>query len=113
MNFIKLLNFYKMYKWELVDLKEQIGLNIKLKRLQKMISQPQLANEINFSKTHISRIENGEANITLATLIDLCNFLDIEITKLFVKINETERKILETEISHLEKEFKNQNKRKS
>lgn len=113
MNFIKMLNFYKMFKWEIIDLTVQIGLQIKLQRLKKEMSQPQLANEVNLSKTHVSRIENGDANVTLTTLINVCNFLDIDLSQLFLPIKDAERAILETEIEILEKEFKNKNKRKS
>lgn len=113
MNFIKKVKFYKMYKWEIIDLKVQIGLYINVERLRKMMSQPELANEVNLSKTHISRIENGDVNITITTLLNLCNFLEIEMTKIFIKISDSERTALESELLKLEKEFKNQNKRKS
>lgn len=101
-----------MNKWEIDDLKEQIGLYINVERLVKMMSQPELANEVNLSKTHISRIENGDANITLTTLINICNYLEIDIPKIFTKINEVELTALKGNLDRLEKEFKNQNRGK-
>lgn len=108
-----MLNFYKMFKWEIDALTERIGLQIKLKRLERIMSQPQLANEVNLSKTHISRIENGDANVTLTTLINVCNFLEIDLSQLFLPIKDSERNAIKAVTEILEKEFKNQNKRKS
>ena len=102
-----------MDKWELDDLQKQIGLYINVERLMKKMSQPELANEVNLSKTHISRIENGDANITLTTLINICNYLQIDIPKIFTKMNEVELTELENNLERLAKEFKNQNRGKS
>lgn len=101
-----------MDKWEIDDLKKQIGLYINVERLMKKMSQPELANEVNLSKTHISRIENGDANITLTTLINICNYLEIDIPHIFTKMNGGELSKLEGNLERLEKEFKNQNRGK-
>jgi transcriptional regulator with XRE-family HTH domain len=102
-----------MYKWPVESLKIQIGKLIQLFRLRKKLSQFQLGIELNISKDHIGRIERAETNPTIENIVKLCNFLDIDMLFLFTKLSEKELKKIESEIDHLQKEFKNQNKRKS
>ncbi|ASW73105.1 XRE family transcriptional regulator [Chryseobacterium piperi] len=102
-----------MYKWEIEELKFQIGKLIQLHRLKRELSQLQLGNELNISSNHIGRIERAETNPTIESLVKICNFFEIDILYLFTKINEKELKKIEGEIEQLQKEFKNQNKRKS
>jgi transcriptional regulator with XRE-family HTH domain len=102
-----------MYKWPVESLKIQIGKLIQLFRLRKKLSQFQLGIELNISKDHIGRIERAETNPTIENIVNLCNFLDIDMLFLFTKLSEKELKKIESEIDHLQKEFKNQNKRKS
>lgn len=102
-----------MYKWQVESLKIQIGKLIQLFRLRKKLSQFQLGIELNISKDHIGRIERAETNPTIENIVKLCNFLDIEMLLLFTKLSDGELKNIESEIDHLQKEFKNQNKRKS
>ena len=106
-------NFYTMYKWDISEVRKQIGLFVKLHRLRKKLSQPELANEVELSKTHISRIENGEANLTITYIIKICNFLEINHPILFIKLNDSEILKMNEEINILEKESKNQKKKKS
>jgi len=107
------VNFYNMYKLVISDTQIQFGLFVKLHRLLKKMSQPELGNEVNISKTHISRIENGEANITITNIINLCNFLEINYSKVLVKLSAGETAEIEREINILEIESKNQKKKKS
>ena len=102
-----------MYKWEIEELKFQIGKLIQLYRLKKGISQFQLGNELNISSNHVGRIERSETNPTIESLVTFCNFLEIDLLHLFTKLNEKELKKIQSEIDQLQKEFKNQNKRKS
>ncbi|WP_433631295.1 helix-turn-helix domain-containing protein [Chryseobacterium cucumeris] len=102
-----------MYKWEIEELKFQIGKLIQLYRLKKGLSQFQLGNELNISSNHVGRIERSETNPTIESLVTFCNFLEIDLLHLFTKLNEKELKKIESEIDQLQKEFKNQNKRKS
>ncbi len=113
MNLKEFINFYEMYMWNISESKKQIGLFIKLHRLRKKMSQPELANEVDLSKTHISRIENGVANITLTYIIKICNFLEINHPILFQKLSNNEILKIQQEINILEIESKNQKKRKS
>ncbi len=102
-----------MYKWEIEELKFQIGKLIQLHRLKRELSQLQLGNELNISSNHVGRIERAETNPTIESLVKFCNFFEIDMLYLFTKLNEKELKKIESEISQLQKEFKNQNKRKS
>ncbi|MBT2622444.1 helix-turn-helix transcriptional regulator [Chryseobacterium sp. ISL-6] len=102
-----------MYKWEVEELKFQIGKLIQLHRLKRGLSQFQLGNELNLSSNHVGRIERAETNPTIESLVKFCNFFEIDMLVLFTKISDKELKNIETEIDYLQKEFKNQNKRKS
>lgn len=55
-----------------------IGMEIRDARIQKGLSQKQLALRIGMKQPDISRIEEGKKNITLFTLIRLCKVLGIE-----------------------------------
>ncbi len=71
----------------MTDREEQhkmIGLNIAYYRKLKGLSQLQLAEKVGLSRTHISNIEapNMSTSISLDTLLDLANVLDIPVRKL-------------------------------
>ncbi|WPO84111.1 helix-turn-helix transcriptional regulator [Chryseobacterium sp. JJR-5R] len=102
-----------MYIWEIEELKFQIGKLFQFYRLKNKLSQLQLGNEINLSSNQVGRIERAETNPTVETLVKFCNFFKIDMLFLFTKLNEKELKKIESEIDELQKEFKNQNKRKS
>ncbi|RKE81620.1 helix-turn-helix domain-containing protein [Chryseobacterium sp. AG363] len=102
-----------MYKWELEDLKFQIGKLIQVYRLRRELSQFQLGLELNISKDHVGRIERGLTNPTIENIVKLSNFLEIDILYLFSKLNEKELQSLELEIQQLQIEFKNHNRKKS
>ncbi|KMQ62601.1 hypothetical protein ACM40_10025 [Chryseobacterium sp. BLS98] len=102
-----------MYKWDIEELKFQIGKLIQLHRLKKNLSQFQLGNELNLSSNHVGRIERAETNPTIENLVKLCNFFEIDMLFLFTKLTDKELKKIEREIEDLQKEFKNKNKKKS
>ena len=56
-----------------------VGLNIAYHRKMKGLSQLQLAEKINISRTHMSNIEapNMPTSISLETLFDIADVLDI------------------------------------
>lgn len=54
-----------------------IGKNIRRHRNRLGITQEALAEKVNVSIPHISRIENGSAKPSLQTLVDVCNALDV------------------------------------
>lgn len=65
------------------DKMRSLGLNIAYYRKKKNISQIKLAEMINISRTHISRIETAECAPSLEVIFDICEALEIEPSKLF------------------------------
>lgn len=63
---------------------KMIGLNIAYYRKLKGLTQLQLAEKINISRTHMSNIEapNMPTSISLETLFDIADALEIPITNL-------------------------------
>lgn len=59
-----------------------IGKNIRKHRNRLGLTQEILAEKINVSIPHISRMENGSAKPSLQTLVDICNVLDVSIDNL-------------------------------
>ena len=55
-----------------------IGRIIKEKRIEKGLSQKQLALTVRMKQPDVSKVEEGKKNITLFTLIRLCKALDIK-----------------------------------
>lgn len=54
-----------------------IGVRLKQARLNKKITQEQLAEMIDVSVTYVSRIERGSTNINLKRLSELCDILEV------------------------------------
>ena len=61
----------------------QVGKRIQKIRIEKNISQQDLAAKCNFEKSNMSRLEAGRANATLSTLETVSRALGIEIVELF------------------------------
>ena len=61
----------------------QLGLNIAFYRKQKNLSQIQLAEIINISRTHMSRIETADCAVSLDVVFDICDALSVPPSKLF------------------------------
>jgi len=57
----------------------RIGLNIRKIREEKNISQQDLAAACNFEKSNMSRIEAGKTNLTIGTLLKICEALQVEL----------------------------------
>ncbi len=54
-----------------------IGVRLKQARLNRKITQEQLAEKLDVSVTYISRIERGSTNINLKRLSEICDILSI------------------------------------
>lgn len=65
------------------DKYRQLGLNIAFYRKQRSLSQIQLAELINISRTHMSRIETADCAVSLDVIFDICDVLLISPSKLF------------------------------
>lgn len=61
----------------------QLGLNIAYYRKQRGLSQLQLAEMVDISRTHMSRIEIADCAVSLDVVFDICDALQVTPTKLF------------------------------
>lgn len=62
---------------------KQLGLNIAYYRKQRDLSQIKLAELVNISRTHMSRIETADCAVSLDVVFDICDALHISPDKLF------------------------------
>jgi len=60
-----------------------LGARIRELRLNKDMTQNDLAVQCDFEKASMSRIESGKTNITVLTLHKICKALDVEIVEFF------------------------------
>ena len=58
------------------------GLNIAYYRKEKGLSQSRLAELVNVSHTHMSRIETADCAVSLDVVFDICDVLDLKPAKL-------------------------------
>tara|TARA_R110002167_G_scaffold71696_9_gene202211 strand:- start:8341 stop:8565 length:225 start_codon:yes stop_codon:yes gene_type:complete len=70
-------------KMDSKNLLKLIGTRIKELREVNKLSQLQLANEVDLSKTHLGRIERAESNVTVETLNRIAIFFKVHITYFF------------------------------
>lgn len=61
----------------------QLGLNIAYYRKKQGLSQLQLAELVEISRTHMSRIETADCAVSLDVVFDICDVLCISPAKLF------------------------------
>lgn len=70
-------------------LKTAIGKRIKeLRIITKEYSQEQLAEQIGWDRTYISRVESGKQNITIENLNQICNALGVTLKQFFSSFDE-------------------------
>ena len=70
-------------------LKTAIGKRIKeLRIITKEYSQEQLAEQIGWDRTYISRVESGKQNITIENLNQICNALGVTLKQFFSGFDE-------------------------
>ena len=67
-----------------VNLLKKFGKNVKIERIKKDLTQEQFAEIMGVSQNYIANIECGKANMSLAKVLELANFLNIEIEKLII-----------------------------
>ncbi|MEQ2442510.1 helix-turn-helix transcriptional regulator [Pseudoflavonifractor intestinihominis] len=60
-----------------------LGLNIAYYRKERGISQSRLAERINVSRTHMSRIETADCAVSLDVVFAICDALEVPPEKLF------------------------------
>ena len=62
---------------------KKLGLNIAYYRKEQGLSQIQLADKIDISRTHMSRIENNDCAVSLDVIFSIAKALNITVAKLF------------------------------
>lgn len=62
----------------------KLGLNISYYRKECQLSQMQLADLINISRTHMSRIENNDCAVSLDVVFSIAKALNIPVYELFI-----------------------------
>ncbi len=64
------------------ELLQKIGERIKQLRMEKGISQQQLAAALDYEKSNMSRLESGRINPRIATLQKVANVLNVSLAEL-------------------------------
>lgn len=64
------------------ELLRKFGKNVKIERIKKDLTQEKLAERMNVSQNYIANIERGKENMSLAKVLELSTFLDVDIDKL-------------------------------
>lgn len=82
-----------------------IGKRIKKLRLQKNLTQEQLAKELNLSKSSISYYERGDRNIPIDILIKLSDFFRVDIDYILGISNRVRSRKRELQLSDDEIKF--------
>lgn len=81
---------------------EKLGNNIKLERLRLNLTQEQLSEKLDISTSYLGRIERGERNVPLDTLIRLADILNVSIDYLLRdSIHKNNTDVLNYEINQL------------
>jgi len=62
---------------------KKLGLNIAYYRKERGLSQMQLAEMVDISRTHMSRVENNDCAVSLDVIFNIAKALDIPVFKLF------------------------------
>ena len=60
-----------------------LGLNIAYYRKERKLSQIKLAEMVNISRTHMSRIETADCAVSLDVVFEICDALNISPSKIF------------------------------
>ena len=62
---------------------KRLGLNIAYYRKERGLSQLQLAELVDISRTHMSRIETAECAVSLDVIFHICEVLKVNPSKMF------------------------------
>ncbi|WP_299940588.1 helix-turn-helix transcriptional regulator [uncultured Nitratireductor sp.] len=68
-----------------MDVQELVGWNLRRLRVERKISQDELALIANVERAYVGYLERGRRNPTIATLDRLAAALDVHISQLFAK----------------------------
>lgn len=65
-----------------VEVLKKIGLNFRVERTKRSLSQEKFAEIANVHTNYIGKVERGEQNLTIRKIVDLANSLDIPVNKI-------------------------------
>ncbi len=64
------------------ELLKKFGKNVKIERVRKDLTQDQLAEIMDVSQNYVSKIESGLQNMSLGKVLELSEYLDVDIETL-------------------------------
>lgn len=64
------------------ELLKQFGKNVKMERIRQDLTQEKFAEIMNVSQKYVSGIESGKANMSLGKILELAEFLNVDINVL-------------------------------
>lgn len=67
---------------EYKDVLKKIGLNFRIERTKKRLSQEQFAELANVHTNYIGKVERGEQNLTVRKIVELTNALELTVDKI-------------------------------
>ena len=67
----------------LKKIQNELGRRVRFLRLDKSLTQDELAYAVKISRDHLSNIENGKYPINIKTLYKLAKFFDVDIKSFF------------------------------
>lgn len=78
------MEFYSVQEFDEIELRKQVGKNIRKRRKELSLSQETLSFDADIPKNQVGRIERGEINTTISTLYKLSIALKIDIKDLLI-----------------------------
>lgn len=70
---------------------KDFGINLARKRTDAHLSAYELSLRIGKDASYIHKVENGKINVSLKTILDICEVLNIQPAELFQPVQTTER----------------------
>lgn len=64
------------------DVLKKIGLNFRVERTKRRLSQEKFAELANVHPNYIGKVERGEQNLTVRKIVELTNVLNLSIDKI-------------------------------
>lgn len=65
-----------------IELLKRFGKNVKIERIKKDLTQEQLSEKLDVSRTYLASVECGNENMSLGKILEIALVLDINIEKL-------------------------------
>ena len=65
-----------------IELLKRFGKNVKIERIKKDLTQEQLSEKLDVSRTYLASVECGNENMALGKILEIALVLDINIEKL-------------------------------